>query len=105
MPLLNLKVWVQEGDDDFSRIIHEFYTKDVSSKMVINAKSAFSWRQKQTVLTQELLRVLLNCSPYIPWERVITHANTMVLRMQYSRYSKKFRHEVVNAALQAYDEI
>ena len=28
-----------------------------------------------------------------------------VLRMQYFRYSKKFRHEVVNAALKAYDEI
>ena len=58
MPLLDLKVWVQEGNDGSSRIIHEFYTKDVSSKSVINAKSAFSWRQKRTVLTQELLRVL-----------------------------------------------
>ena len=105
MPLLDLKVWVQEGGDGSSRIVHEFYTKDVSSKSVINAKSAFSWRQKRTVLTQELLRVLLNCSPDIPWDRVITHANTMVLRMQYSGYSKKFRHEVVNAALKAYDEI
>ena len=105
MPLLDLKVWVQEDNDGSSRIIHEFYTKDVSSKSVINANSAFSWRQKRTVLTQELLRVLLNCSPDIPWDRVITHANTMVLRMQYSGYSKKFRHEVVNAALKAYDEI
>ena len=29
----------------------------------------------------------------------------MVLWMQYSGYSKKFRHEVVNAVLKAYDEI
>ena len=62
MPLLDLKVWIQEGDDGSSRIIHEFYSKDVSSKSVINANSAFSWRQKRTVLTQELLRVLPNCS-------------------------------------------
>ena len=47
----------------------------------------------------------MNCSPDVPWDRVITHAKTMVLRMQYSGYSKKFRHEVVNAALKAYDEI
>ena len=85
--------------------VHEFYTNDVSYKSAINAKSAFSWRQKWTVLTQDLLRVLLNCSPDMPCDRVITHANTMVLRMQYSGYSKKFRHEVVNAALKAYDEI
>ena len=29
----------------------------------------------------------------------------MILRMQYSGYSKKFRHEFSNAALKAYDEI
>ena len=81
MPLLDLKVWVQEDDDGSSRIIHEFYTKDISSKSVISAKSGFPWRQKRTVLTQELLRVLLNCSPDDQWERVITHANTMVFRM------------------------
>lgn len=104
MPILDLKVWVQNIGGT-NRIIHEFYAKDVSSKAVINAKSAFSWRQKRTVLTQEVLRVLLNCSPDVPWERVVSHANTMVLRIQDSGYSKKFRHEVVNAALKAYDEI
>ena len=69
------------------------------------AKSKLSWKQKRTVLTQELLRILLDCSAYVPCERVIVHANNMVLRMQYSGYSKKFQHEVVNATLQAYDEI
>ena len=99
MPLLDLKVWVQEVDDGSSRIIQALYTKDVTSQ------SAFSRRQKRTVLTQELLRVLLNCSLDVSWDRVITHANIMVLRMQYWRYSKKFQHEVVNAALKACDEI
>ena len=78
MPLLDLKVWVQEGDDGSSRIIHKFYKKDVLS--VISAKLAFLCRQKQTILTHELLRVLLNCSPDILWDRVITDTNiTMVL--------------------------
>ena len=36
---------------------------------------------------------------------MVSHANTMVLRIQDSGYSKKFWHEVVNAALKAYDEI
>ena len=31
MPLFDLKVWVQEGDDSSSIIIHEFYIKDVWS--------------------------------------------------------------------------
>ena len=104
MPILDLKVWIQDIGGS-RRIIHEFYAKDVSSKAVVNAKSAFSMKQKRTVLTQEVLRVLLNCSPDVPWERVVIHANTMVLRMQNSGYSKKFRCEVVDAALKAYDEI
>ena len=36
---------------------------------------------------------------------VTVHANNMVLWMQYSGYSKKFWHEVENAALKAYDKI
>ena len=39
MPLLDLKTWV-EKDGNRSKIIHEHYAKDVSSKMVINAKLA-----------------------------------------------------------------
>ena len=31
------------------------------------------------------------------------NVNEMVLRMQYSGYSKKFRYEVVNSALKAYE--
>ena len=56
-------------------------------------------------MTQELLRVFLNCSTYVPWEWVNVNGNIMVLRMLYSGYSKKFRHKVATAALKAYDEI
>ena len=91
--------------DGLHRIEHEFYSKDVSSKVVMFAKSALSWKQKRTVLAQELLRALLYCSAYLPWERVTKHVNNIVLRMQYSGYSKKFWHEVVNVDLKAYDEV
>ena len=54
------------------------------------------------MLTQEVLVVLLNGSKLLPWERVVENVNEMVLRMQYSRYSEKFRYEVVDSALKAY---
>ena len=38
----------------------------------------------------------------LPWEQTIQHVNTMTMRMQYSGYNKKFRHEVVSSALKAY---
>ena len=61
MPILDLKVWI-EKHEAHAMIMHEFYSKEVSSKNVINAKSAIPWSTKRTVLTQEILRVLLNCS-------------------------------------------
>ena len=82
--------------------MYEFHTKSVASKAVINARSASNWNTKRTVLTQEVLRVLLNCSRLLPWERVVENVNEMVLRMQYSGYSRKFRYEVVDSALKAY---
>ena len=52
-----------------------------------------------SALTQETLRVLLNFSKLLPWERRVENVNEMVLRKQYSGYSEKFRYEVVNSAL------
>ena len=78
---------------------------DVRFYVFMFAKSAFSWRQNWIVLTQELVRVLLNCSAYVPWDRATIHANNMILRMLYSVYSKKFHHEVVNAAVKSHNKI
>ena len=75
-----------------STILYEYYRKDVASKAVINARSALLWSTKRTVLTQEVLRVWLNCSKLILWENVVQMVQEMVLRMQYSGYSKKFRY-------------
>ena len=86
---------IENQDVDVSVIMYEFYSKEMASKAVINARSALSWSTKRTVLTQEVLRVLLNCSKLLPWERRVKNVNEMVLRMQYLRYSEKFSCEVV----------
>ena len=46
----------------------KIYYKDVASKSMINARSALPWSCKRTILTQEVLRILLNCSRELPWE-------------------------------------
>ena len=61
--------------------MYEFHSKCMASKAVINARSALSWSTKRTVLTQEVLRVLMNCSKLLPWERVVENVNEMVLRI------------------------
>ena len=85
-----------------SVIVYEFYMKEIASKALINARSTMSTSVKRTVLSQAVLRVLLNCSPLLPWASVVGKVQEMVLRMQYSGYNKKFRYEVVDSAVKAY---
>jgi hypothetical protein len=70
---------------------------------VIGARSAIPWNSKRTILTQEVLRILLNCSTDLPWEMAVGHLEQMMARMQYSGYDKKFRIEVLRSALKAYE--
>ena len=85
MPILDLKVWIDSknvimnGKDCIVNVIlHEFYAEEVSSKMMLSSRSALPMKVKRTVLTQEVLRVLLNCNPEIPWERTVDHVNNMI---------------------------
>jgi len=60
---------------------------------------------KRTILTQQVLRVLLNCSGDLLWEEKATHVNEMMRKVQFSGYNKKFRYEIVNSAMKAYNKI
>ena len=101
MPSLDLKVWVEETETGI-RIMHEHYMKDVSSKSVVHAMSALPWTAKRTVLTQEGLLILLNCSRGLPWLRKAQHLTHLAARMQYSGYDKEFRYGVIASAINAY---
>ena len=105
MPILDLKVWIEELQNGGSRIMHEFYMKSVSSRSVLNSESALPWGVKRTVLTQEALRVLLNCSRELPWATKSSHLSYFSARMQFSGYEHKFRSEVIRSALDAYDKL
>ena len=78
LPILDLKVWVEQREREIqgsnqmvSVIVYEFYAKEIASEALINARSAMSASVKRTVLSQAVLRVLLNCSPILPWARVV----------------------------------
>ena len=104
MPILDLKCWI-ERQGETSKIMHEHYMKEVSSKAVTHAESALPWSTKRTVLTQEGLRILLNCSRELPWATKAKHLSHLSARMQYSGYDKKFRWEVLSSALRAYSTL
>ena len=101
VPILDLKVWVNEED----KVVHEYYMKPVSSKSVINNRSAMPLKDRRTVITQEILRIVLRCSPLLPWETTKAHIEEYMLRLQFSGYDEKFRIEVLESAAKAYKKI
>ena len=104
MPILDLNVWMETQFDQVIHevsvnILHEYYSKEVSSKAVIDARSAVPWKMKRTVLTQEVIRILRNCSRRLPWIEVCKHVEGFSMRMQFSGYTEMFRAQVVKSAL------
>ena len=104
VPMLNVKMWIMETDDRHF-IVYEHYEKPMTTKALIHASSAIPYKMKRTVLTQEMLRILLHCSNNIPWERVLHHLNGFICKMQYSGYDQTFRYTVAKSAINAYQVI
>ena len=105
LPILDLKVWIEETNEQRTIILHEFYSKEMANKSVINARSAIPWNNKRTIMTQEVLRILLNCSRELPWEIAAKHVTHLSARMEYSGYDKTFRGQVIKSGLNAYHSI
>ena len=106
LPILDIKVWIEERERDGKRVImHEYYEKQISSKWVIHAKTALPMGSKRTILTQQVLRILLNCSKEITWQRKAYHVSEWMKKVQLSGYNKKFRYEIVDSAIKAYKKI
>ena len=109
IPILDLKVWIEEIQNEngskIKKIMHEFYMKEMSSKFVIDADNAMPWKNKITILTQQCLRILLNCSPELDENIKNDHISYFTKRMQASGYNKEHRYNVVKSAFNAYEKI
>ena len=101
MPILDMKVWV----DTEGTLLYKHYEKKVSSKTVLNAKSAHSAACKRSVHTQEVLRRMLNTSHRLSWKEEAAPAITEYMgRMKEAGYGENYRKDVLTHALQIYDK-
>lgn len=75
-------------------LLHEFYLKNVASKIVICARQAILWSSKRTIFMQQVLRILLDCSRELPWTW-LEMLTIMLLCHQYSGYNQEFRVQVI----------
>ena len=105
LPILDLKVWIGQVENNVYKVIHEHYTKEIASKYVIDQKSAMSMQQKRPILTQMCLKVLLNNSEYLDEIKKKEKVEFFMRRMQASGYNSKMRYEILKSAMNAYDKI
>ena len=59
-------MWVTALEDKGNQLTHEYYHKKVASISVINARSSLPWSTNKTLLTQEVLIILLRYSSDLP---------------------------------------
>ena len=104
MPILDLKVWIEEVSPQRYLMLHTHYTKEVSSKLVIKEKSSHGERMKMNVMINECDRIMRNCSPHLNWEQeVLPNVTFFVKCLKLCGYSNVFRHNVLVKSIQKYD--
>ena len=99
--VLDLKVQVNEKEN--YRVDYEHFEKETKHPQVILADSALSMKQKRTILTQEGLRILRNTKIELGEEIRNGHLNKFMIKMKNSGYDQKFRTEIVDSAMKAFD--
>ena len=100
MPLLNTKVWVEEGV-----LLYENYRKPVANPLVMLEMSAMPANMKRTVLTQEVVRIRRNMSKQLPWDATVTHINDFSERLKLSGYDENYRFQVIKSGVEGFDKM
>ena len=103
LPVLDVKVNVNQQEKN--RIDFEYYEKPTKLPRVILADSALSFNQKRTILTQECLRILRNTKLELGPDIRKRHLDGFMLKLKNSGYNRKFRTEILDSALKAYDKM
>ena len=87
MPIFDLCVWISTEYEKVTKemsvnVLHEHYCKDVASKAIVNSRSAIPEKAKRTLLTQEVIRIMRNCSRLLPWKEVCGHIEEFCRRIE-----------------------
>ena len=101
LPILDLKVW-KTKEQNTIQIKHSFYKKPMASKYTLRKGTAYPLGNLKTVLVEETLRRLRNCSPEMPWEEKGKFLTEYAKEMKASGHNEKFRKEIMEKAVRIY---
>ena len=97
LPILDLEVWMVNN-----RVRHQFYRKPMASRKLVQARSAFSTSKKRSILLEDGMRRLRNCSPELSWTVKAKFLNRFSSDLRCSGHTTSFRRTVLNRVLNKY---
>ena len=97
LPVLDLKLQVVNN-----KIVTKFYKKPMATNKVIHKRSAMSTKTKRSVLIQEGLRRLYNCSPDLPVDEKAKTLGEFAMSMKISGHTQSFRSYIIKAVVNKY---
>ena len=98
VPILDVKAKVNSN----GKIEHKFYKKPCANRLITMKDSAFSMRNKITILTQECFRRLHNTSEFVSDEEKSDILNEFMKDLKLSGYSESERRNILEAGVKTY---
>ena len=97
MPTLDLKIWVNRTG---RIILYEHFEKTMNTNSVLQKDSALSENIKVNSLSQEVVRILLNCSE----DDIVRvkHLNQLSTKMKTSGYNTPYIRKVLVNGIKSY---
>lgn len=103
--LLVLGITVNMNKSENNRIDFEIFQNATKYSKVLLASSTMDTKSKRTILTQECLNRIWNTKKELGEEIRNKHLSKFMLVLQNSGYTKNFRKEVLNSALEAFKKM
>ena len=92
MPVLDLKVWMEQDQEGVNKVRFTFYEKPMATSYVVRTESELSWQVKRSSLAGEVARRRLNMDDGA-WEeegtQVMEKFNNKMMISGYKEYQRR----------------
>ena len=88
--------------DEKNRILHKFYEKPEAAKNTVHFKTAMGENPKIKILSQEMVRRLLNTSEEVEEEHIIEITDEYAKKLHNSGYRKEQIRKIILAGVKGY---
>ena len=102
LPTLDFAMWIEEGGEQKGKIKYTFYEKEMGSKYCIMEKGAMPENTKNSTLSQEIIRRMMNTSELVSQGDRNQIVENFIVKMRKSGYNKDQIRNIVISGLKGY---